>query len=263
MLMEGIKAPVVCEDAMSTNGVGGSCVDCTARNCTFGASSDKTFMNSTADGRSGLAPSRLVISGMYSVGGNQPIRVTGQADSMTVVRNSTFIGDSQGPRFGGENSLVLFENNYSNVDKNGAGGIRISDRQCAYLRGNTLENSIGASGVLILNTGAYVRAENNIIMNNAGGGFVIQPVAVADCNVDLGGGLIDVYANSGLTGPGAIPVSSIGRNTIKGNTGYDLINQITGGTVKAENNFWDHTDPPSILSIDVSGAADVSPVGTP
>jgi len=263
MLFEGITNMVICEDAVSTNGVGGSCVDCTSRNCTFGASEDKTFMNSTADGRRGLAPSRLVISGMYSVGGNQPIRVTGQADSLTVVRNSTFLGNSQGPRFGGENSLVLFENNYSNVDKNGVGGIRLGDRQCAYLRGNTFENSVGAYGVLVFATGAYIRAENNIIRNNAAGGIMIETAAVADCNVDFGGGLVDVYANSGLTGIGVTPASSIGRNTIKSNTGYDLINQMTAGIVKAENNFWDHTDPASILSIDVSGAADVTPVGTP
>ncbi len=74
---------------------------------------------------------------------------------------------------------------------------------------------------------------------------------------------MDVYANSGLTSPGTTPASSIGRNTIKSNTGYDLINLMPAGIVKAENNFWDHTDPASILSIDVSGSADVTPVGTP
>jgi len=266
MLMEGITNMVVCEDAISTNGMGGSCVDCVSRNCTFGASEDKTYMNSAADGWRGLAPGRLVICGMHSTGGAQPIRQgSNNRRSMIIVRNSTFLGDSMGPRFGGNKNLFIFENNYSSIDQSGNADIRVGEQVCGLLRNNTLVNSPAAYGFLVISPGAYIRAENNIITGNAAGGFRIPTVPVAaNCNIDLGGGLVNIYANGMVTGPTAAPVPSIGRNTITGNGGFDLINQMPGTpqpVVKAERNFWDHTDVASVLSSDVSGAADVDPLG--
>jgi len=265
MLIEGVTTMQVCEDAVSANGMGGSCVDCIVRDCSFGPSEDKTLMNSAANGRRGLAPGRLVVSGMYSVGGTQPIRQgSNNRASMIIVRNSTFLGDSMGPRFGGNQNLFIFENNYSSINQGSQANIRVGEQVRGLVRNNTLVNSAGY-GFFFISPGAFIRAENNIIKGNAAGGVRIPSVPnAANCVIDLGGGLVNIYANGMVTGPTAAPVPSIGRNTITGNGGYDLINLLPGApqpVVKAENNFWDHTDVASVLSADVSGAADVDPLG--
>jgi len=266
MLIEGITTMEVCEDAVSANGMGGSCVDCVVRDCTFGPSEDKTLMNSAAAGRRDLAPGRLVVSSMHSTGGAQPIRQgSNNRRSMIIVRNSTFLGDSMGPRFGGNQNLFIFENNYSSINQSGQADIRVGEQVRGLLRNNVLANSPAAYGFLFISPGAFIRAENNIIKGNTAGGIRIPTVpSAANCVIDLGGGLVNVYANGMVTGPTAVPVPSIGRNTIMGNGGYDLINQLPGTpkpVIKAENNFWDHTDVASVLSSDVSGAADVDPLG--
>jgi PKD repeat protein len=265
MLMEGVNNSVVCEDTMTANGVSGSCVACTSRNCTFGASTDKTFMNSTAEGWRGLAPSLLVISGMHSTDGTQPIRVgSDDKSSMTIVRNSTFLGNSAGPRFGGNQSTIIFENNYSSTQKGNDGGLRIGEQVRCIVRHNTLENC-GGYGIWCHGTGAYARIENNIITGNDKDGVE----ALGESSYDLGGGSVEVFwtknpASMYGIGPGGTAAPSCGRNTITGNGLYDLRNGIDGTPqpeVKAENNFWDHSTVSEVLSSDVSGNVDVDPLG--
>jgi PKD repeat protein len=282
MLFEGITTTVVCEDAMSMNGVGGACMYCTQRNNTFGASADKTQMYSNAQGWRGLGPGIAVICGMHSTNGNQAIRQTsseGGTRSMLIVRNSLFEGDAQGPRIGGKmdskppigisGAVNIFENNYCTESKSGSvGGMRIGEGIHAIVRNNTFENC-GAFGVYTYPSGAFVRFEYNIIRNNEAGGLTTGGCDGIDINYDLGGGLVDVWEvdPTGIYGASAaarVAAPSAGQNTFNGNGVADFINEISESpqpAVKAENNFWDHSTVADVLANDVSGAADVDPLG--
>ena len=68
--------------------------------------------------------------------------------------------------------------------------------------------------------------------------------------VDLGGGSVNIGGDS---------TPSMGRNTIRGNTPYDVIKK-TAATVKAENIYWDHAAAVDVLQYDVSGSVDVNPL---
>jgi len=285
-LVEGVTTMIICENAMTINGVGGSCVDCVVRNCTYGASADKTIMIPNHAGWRNLAPSKIVICGMHSTNASAPIRSTSSEDgtqSLLVVRNSTFQGSTQGPRLGGrQGAVAIFENNYGTTTKSGnVGGVRIGEGIHVIVRNNTFENSgrynnYGGYGIYSYGSnsgGAFARIENNIIRNNAGGGFTTGTSSSSECNFDLGGGLVDVwqYVPQWVrdyygVGPGAAAATGAGRNTIKGNGGAysrDVINEMTGSpqpVLKAEYNYWDHITVGDVLNFDVSGAVDVDPV---
>jgi len=247
-LIENVTVNTVCEDALTFNGGGHTCNDCVIRGCSFGPSQDKTIMIN----RGGSA--RMVIDDCYSYNGNQPIRMTGSG--LLVVRNCEFTGGSNnGPRFSGSGNLVIFENNFSHAAKS---GVRLNSDVSAIIRNNRLENCF-QYGVKIYqdNNDTWARMENNVIINNANGVF-IESLG----QVDLGGGLLDVHRNGLHSGPGTEAVPSAGGNILQGNTPYDLTNN-SGHTVKAENNLWDHTTVGEVISNDVSGPADVDPLGSP
>jgi len=283
-LMEGITNMVVCEDTMTFNGVGGACQYCTSRNNTFGSSVDKTQMYLTAEGWRGLGPASAVICGMHSTDASQSIRMTsseGGRKSILIVRNSWFGGSAQGPRFGGKmddsppngisGAFCIFENNYSTTTKGGScGGMRIGEGIHMIVRNNILENS-NSYGVYTYSDGASVRFEHNIFRNNAEGGVITgSNDTAANINYDLGGGLVDVWEIDpagtfyGASAAARVAVPSCGQNTFQGNGVADLINNIAVSpqpVVKAENNFWDHSDVASVLANDVSGSVDVDPLG--
>jgi PKD repeat protein len=283
MLFEGITNMTVCEDTLSANGVGGSCQFCTSRNNTFGPSADKTQMYSTADGRNSNAPGFLVINGMHSTDGCQAIRMTssdGGTKSILIVRNSRFEGNAQGPRFGGKmddkppagkaGAFCIYENNYSTESKNGCGGIRVGEGIHMIIRGNTFENCTG-NGIMLYTTAAYLRIEGNLFKNNAQAAIDTDISDPCDTKIDLGGGLVDVWeidptgAFYGASAAARVAVPSYGQNTFQGNGGgHDVVNRLTGtpqAVLKAENNFWDHSDVSSVLSNDVTGSVDVDPLG--
>jgi parallel beta-helix repeat protein len=181
----------------------------------------------------------------------------GTNKSLLIVRDSMFIGESQGPRFGGEEGIVIFENNYSSVAKRGGAGIRLGEEVKALIRNNTLEGS-NDYGIWLHGTGAQVRVENNIIRNNGVGGVFID----GPTNMDLGGGSVDVYANGMLFGPGTAAAPSAGGNVLTGNTPYDVINASDPAVeVKAELNVWDHDEVGAVEALDVQGPVDVDPLG--
>jgi hypothetical protein len=286
MLFEGLWNPVVCEDTMSMNGVGGACQYCTSRNNTFGASADKTQMYNTAEGWRGLGPGYAVICGMHSTDASQSIRMTsseGGTKSILIVRNGTFEGSAQGPRFGGKmddkppagkaGAFAIFENNYATSTKNGScGGMRIGEGIHMIVRGNTFEGAT-AHGIYCYNSGAFLRIEGNLFKDNGLDAFTTSITDPCDAKYDLGGGLVDVWeidpAGSfyGASAAARAAVPSYGQNTFQNNGGAggrDVVNEFSGTpqvTIKAENNFWDHTDVSSVLSNDVSGSFDVDPLG--
>jgi PKD repeat protein len=259
-LIEGVTVNTVCEDAMTFNGAGNVCIQCISRDNTYGGSTDKTFMIG-----SGGSLGSAVICGMDSTNGNQPIRVTG--GGMYIVRNSTFRGNSQGPRFGGEGNLIIFENNLStnNGQDTMDNGVRISDSAFALIRHNTIENCENY-GIYGFNDGYYIRAEYNTISGCGSASVFCEEKGV----VDLGGGLVDVFEDAGpwlpaATYPTTDPIASEGRNDFS-RTGVDVINstyETTPGdlTMKAENNFWDHSTVGDVTSYDITGVVDVDPLG--
>jgi len=293
MLFEGLWNPVVCEDTMSMNGVGGACQYCTSRNNTFGTSADKTQMYNTAEGWRGLGPGYAVICGMHSTDASQAIRMTsseGGTRSILIVRNSHFEGNAQGPRFGGKmdskppegamGAFSIFENNYATTTKGGScGGMRIGEGIHMIVRKNIFENS-SSFGVYTYSSGAFVRFEQNMFINNESGGVTTSITEGMDINYDLGGGLVDVWeidpAGSfyGASAAARTAVPSCGQNTFQDNgAGLGLINEISDSpqpTVKAENNFWKYTSGgqvltrttvAAVLANDVTGSVDVDPLG--
>jgi len=209
-----------------------------------------------------------VINNITSTGGNQPIRCSG--GGMFVVRNSTFRGHSNGPRYGGENTTVIFENNLSTIygTDNINHGLRLSENTNAWIRYNTMENCINY-GIAVLNGDCQVRAEYNTITGCTDGGVISVDEAV----MDLGGGLVDIFRDAEPWLPAAQypttePTASTGRNTFTGNgaTGIDVINDAyitTPGDIlmTAEDNFWDHTTVSAVQTNDISGNVDVDPLG--
>ena len=255
-LIENVTVNTVCEDAMTFNGSGNKCIDCIARDCTYGASQDKTFMYG-----GGGSLSSAVICGMHSTNGNQPIRMTG--GGRLVVRNSTFLGDgSSGPRFGGESNIVIFENNTSDGTRN---GVRVSDKANVLIRNNTMKNCTDY-GIYGFNDGYYIRAENNTLLNNATANVFCEEQGQAD----FGGGSLDVFRDAedwlpAAQYPTTDVIASIGRNDFS-RSGVDVINsmydQVAGDvTMTAEDNFWDHTTVGDVVLYDVSGDVDVDPLG--
>jgi|GEM_PF-5602166 len=243
-LIENVTVNIICEDAMTMNGGGYKVMDGIIRDCSFQYSEDKTIMVNNGIGA-------MVIRGCYFFNGNQPIRMTG--GGILVVRHCEFEGtNNNGPRFGGNNNFVIFENNISHGTKS---GLRLSDHVSAIVRRNVIQECT-QFGVRIYkdNEDCLVRMENNTILDNNIGVFIERYA-----RADLGGGLVDIHRHGLLSGPGATSVSSVGLNTITGSRSYDLMNN-TSDTVKAENNIWDHRTVTEVMTNDVRGNADVDPL---
>ena len=244
-LIENVTVNVICEDAMTMNGGGFKVIDCIFRDCSYDWSGDKTLMINNGLGA-------MVISSCYFYNGNQPIRMTGRG--LMVVRNCEFAGPSNnGPRFGGNTNLVIFENNYSHGTKS---GLRLSDDVSVIIRNNKIENCT-QYGIRTQSTkDVLARIENNMITDNQNGIFILDN----NVQMDLGGGLLNIHRHGLHSGPGTSPVPSIGCNTIMGNLPYD-INNNSSDTVKAKYNFWDHNTISDVLEYDIRGNADVDPLG--
>ncbi len=260
-LAENITTDIVCEDAITFNGGGYYCTDCIIRDCSFQDSNDKTIMVN-----GGGTTSRMVIKGCYSFNGNQPIRMTGSG--LLVVRHCEFVGErNNGPRFGGNDNLVIFEHNYSHETKS---GIRLTDSVSAIVRNNTMQNCRDYGFRIYYDTAnCWARIENNIIReNNIFGIFLASVGAMAQ--IDLGGGSLDIHRHGWHTGPGTAVVPSRGGNILELNSpadpndpnDYDLYN-LGSRTIMAENNFWDHDTVGGVMLYDVFGSADVNPLGVP
>ncbi len=235
-LIENCNVGVICEDAMSMNGGGYECFDCIMRNCTYGASDDKAVMVNNGG--------RGVFRNLSFTNSTQPIRCTGSTGEY-VIRHCNVGGESNSFRHSGGSpgQLVYVEENTVNAKR----GIRVYGSAHAIIRHNTFTGG-NYHGVYVFDS-AKVRLEHNNIQNFTQGGVMIQNTA----QVDLGGGSVSIDGSS---------TAGIGGNTIQGNSPYDLINQ-TGSTVKAKFNYWDHTTVENVLLLDVSGSADVDPLGTP
>jgi ligand-binding sensor domain-containing protein len=256
-LLENITVNIVCKDANTFNGDGNHCIDCVARGCTYGSSDDITVMVSH-----GGSQFSAVINNMYSMNGFQPIRMAG--GGFLVVRNSNFLGEgSQGPRFGGESNIIIFENNYS-TSRN---GIRVSDKANVLIRNNTMD-ACQDYGIYAFSNGYIIRAEGNSITSCGMGSVLAENKGY----VDLGGGTLDVFRDAEPWLPAAEypttePIASPGRNTFH-RTGVDVTNntyEVVPGdlTMSAENNFWDNSSVGGVLAEDVSGDVDVDPLGVP
>ena len=253
-LIENVTVNTICEDAMSFNGSGNACIECIARDCTYLHSTDKTFMY----GGGGTLAS-AIITGMDSYDGNQAIRMTG--GGRLVVRNSEFSGyNQQGPRFGGEKNLVIFESNYCHDMKN---GVRFTDKVNAICRNNIFENNTDQyAGIYCFGDDYMVRAYQNTITGN--------PIGVLledDGMVDLGGGSLDVHRWSepwlpANDYPGTDVAQSWGQNTITGSSSFEVDNNNDLSlTVMAENNFWDYTTVSQVEANEIDGLVDVDPLG--
>ncbi len=252
-LLESITINTICEDANTFNGGGNYCVECIARNCTYGSSTDKTFMYG-----GGGSMASAIITGMHSTNGNQPIRMTG--GGRMVCRNSTFQGSSsQGPRFGGEKNIVIFESNLSSGVKN---GVRMTDKVNAIVRHNTMQNCEEYAGIYCFGDDYMVRAYGNTISGCPSG---IQ--AENKGQVDAGGGSLDVHRWSedwlpAADYPGTAVESSFGQNTFTGSTSFEIDNNTTlDSTIMAENCFWDYTTVSQVESNEIDGLVDVDPLG--
>jgi len=245
-LIENISVNIICEDAMTINGGGNKSIDCIIRNCSYDFSEDKTIMVNNGD-----SLTRNVISDCYFNNGYQPVRMTG--GGLIVVRNCEFTGSlNNGPRFGGNNNLVIFENNYSHETKS---GIRLSDHVSALIRNNIIEDCTQYAIRTQNTTDIFARIENNRILNNAKGVFLIDN----NVKMDLGGGFLDIHRSKLVSGPGTWPVPGMGGNTLMGNVPYDLMN-VSTDTVMAKNNIWDHSTIADVLNMDIMGAANVDPL---
>ena len=236
-LVENLRFPKVCEDAVTNNGRGLEAFRTVIRNCYFQDSEDKAIMIN--DGGS------VTVEACEFVNCQQPVRAGGKSGRHTV-RGCRFRGRSTGPRFNGgaDGMIVDFEDN---VVEEASYGILIYGSVYAILRNNRFRPRAGNGYGVYVYENARVRLEGNDIQGATRGGVLIQGAAQAD----LGGGKIVICGDS---------EPSAGWNILKGNLPADLVNE-TETTVMAKHNFWDHQTAAEVLSLDVRGPAEVEPLG--
>jgi len=234
-LIENLRFPIVCEDAVTNNGRGFEAYRTVIRGCYFENSEDKAVMINNGGS--------VTVEDCEFVDCQQPVRAGGSS-GYYVVRGCTFSGSSTGPRFSGgrDTMTVIFENNTLHDSQY---GIRVYGKVQAVIRGNVLRP--GSYGVYAYEN-ARVRLERNEFQDARSAGVFLKD----DVQADLGGGCVNINGDS---------TASPGLNILKGNRSKDLANQ-TADTVKAENNVWDHATVAEVLAEDVSGPVDVEPLGT-
>lgn len=236
-IIENLRFPKVCEDAVTNNGRGFEAFSTIIRNSYFEDSEDKAIMIN--DGGS------VTIENCEFVNCTQPVRAGGKSGRY-VVRRCVFRGRSTGPRFsGGADGIVVdFEDN---VVEDASYGIRVYGSVLAILRNNRFRPRPGSGYGVYVYENARARLEGNDIQGASRGGVLVQDAA----QVDLGGGKIVICGNS---------EPSVGGNVLTGNLPADLVNE-TGTVIKAKYNFWDHQTPAEVLSLDVRGPAEAEPLG--
>jgi hypothetical protein len=234
-LIENIRFPKVCEDAVTNNGRGLEAFRTVIRGSYFADSEDKAVMIN--EGGS------VTVENCEFVNTAQPVRAGGRS-GRHVVRNNKFRGTSTGPRFNGgaDGMVVVFENN---VVEDATYALRIYGRVNAIVRNNRFRpRASGGYGVYIYEN-AVVKLSGNEVRGASHGGVLVQ----GNARVDLGGGRLVVCGD---------PEPSAGGNTLKGNEPADLINE-TASRIAAKFNSWDHEAPSDVLSLDIRGAAEVEP----
>jgi hypothetical protein len=235
-VIEHVRFPKVCEDAITNNGRGFEAFRTVIRNCYFQGAEDKAVMIN----RGGS----VTVENCEFVDCMQPVRAGGSSGRY-VVRKCVFRGRSTGPRFnaGAEGLVLDFEDN---VVEDATYGLRLYGSVQAMVRNNRFRPGNGGIGIYVYEN-ARARISGNEIHRAQKGGVVVQGNAL----VDLGGGRVVIAGNSE---PG------IGGNTLRGNEPADLINE-SQSAIQAKHNFWDHPTLADVVSADVRGAVTVEPLG--
>ncbi len=236
-VIENIRFPKVCEDAVTNNGRGFEAFRTILRNCYFQDAEDKAVMINNGGS--------VTVENCEFVNCMQPVRAGGKSGRYAV-RNCRFRGRSTGPRFSGgaEGMVVHFEDN---VVEEAAHGIRVYGSVQALIRKNRFRPRSGSGYGVYVYENARTRLEANDIQGAARGGVLVQGSA----QVDLGGGRVVIGGNS---------EPSLGSNVLRKNAPADLINE-TGTAIKAQHNTWDHKTVAEVLSLDVRGLSEVEPLG--
>jgi parallel beta-helix repeat protein len=233
-VVENIKFPYICEDAVTNSGRGYESFQTVIRNCYFESSEDKAVMINNGGS--------VLVEDCEFVNCAQPVRAGGKRGTHTV-RNCVFNGTSTGPRFSGgaEGMLILFENNRVNDSKY---GLRVYGSVQAIIRENYFENN-SRNGIYIYDK-ARVSLEKNNFLSSGNIGILLEDSVLAD----LGGGEVSIDGKS---------ITSGGENVLNGSRSKDLVNN-TVFEVKAENNIWDHTTVTEVVANDIWGEIDVDPL---
>lgn len=229
-LVENLKFPYICEDAVTNNGRGFEAFKTIIRGCYFAEAEDKAVMINNGGS--------AVIESCEFVNCAQPVRAGGKCGEY-VIKDCTFRGVSTGPRFSGgaEGMRIFFQ---KNTVEDAKYGIRVYGEVEALIQNNTIRS---VQYGLYAYQKAKIRMENNIIQGSTGIGILLEDSVQAD----LGGGLVPLCGDT---------VSSAGMNVIKENKIKDLVNK-TPFTVKAVNNSWDHQTRTDVLTEDVQGSVTI------
>jgi hypothetical protein len=232
-VVENLKFPYICEDAVTNNGRGYEAFGTVIRNCYFEGSEDKAVMINNGGS--------VVVEECEFVNCAQPVRAGGRKGEYSV-RNCLFRGSSTGPRFsGGADGMVLFfENNQVNDAKY---GLRVYGFVQAVVRENIFEDT--QYGIYVYDK-VRISIEKNGILESGHIGVLLEDSVLAD----LGGGNVSIDEES---------ISSTGENILKGSGTKELVNKSVY-EVKAENNSWDHSTVPKVIANDIWGAVDVDPL---
>lgn len=232
-VVENLKFPYICEDAVTNNGRGYEAFGTVIRNCYFEGSEDKAVMINNGGS--------VVVEECEFVNCAQPVRAGGRKGEYSV-RNCLFRGSSTGPRFsGGADGMVLFfENNQVNDAKY---GLRVYGFVQAVVRENIFEDT--QYGIYVYDK-VRISIEKNGILESGHIGVLLEDSVLAD----LGGGNVSIDEES---------ISSTGENILKESGTKELVNKSVY-EVKAENNSWDHSTVSEVIANDIWGAVDVDPL---
>jgi len=233
-VVENIKFPYICEDAVTNSGRGYEASQTVIRNCYFESSEDKAVMINNGGS--------VLVEECEFFNCAQPVRAGGKRGTHTV-RNCVFNGTSTGPRFSGgaEGMLILFENNRVNDAKY---GLRVYGSVEMIVSENYFENN--SQNSIYAYDKAKVSLEKNNFLSSGNIGILLEDSVLAD----LGGGDVSIDGKSIISG---------GQNVLKGSQSKDLVNN-TVFKVKAENNSWDHSTVSEVIANDIWGDVDVDPL---
>jgi hypothetical protein len=232
-VVENIKFPYICEDAVTNSGRGYEAFGTIIRNCYFEGSEDKAVMINKGGS--------VLVENCEFVNCVQPVRAGGNKGAYSI-KNCIFGGTSTGPRFSGgvDGMTILFENNQVNDAKY---GLRVYGFVQAVVRDNIFEDT--QYGIYAYDKVKISIGKNNIL-DSGNIGILLEDSVLAD----LGGGTISIDGDS---------ISSGGLNLLKGSRTRELVNN-TEFEVKAENNIWDHSTVPEVVANDIWGVVDVDPL---
>jgi parallel beta-helix repeat protein len=232
-VVEYVKFPYICEDAVTNSGRGYEAFGTIIRNCYFEGSEDKAVMINNGGS--------VILEDCEFVNCAQPVRAGGKKGEY-VVRNCVFAGTSTGPRFSGgaEGMELAFENNQVSGAKY---GLRVYGFVQTIVKDNIFEDT--QYGIYSYDN-AKISIENNNIINSGNIGVLLEDSTL----VDLGGGIIILAGDS---------LSSRGLNLLRGSVTRELVNN-TDFEVKAENNSWDHSTVTEVIANDIWGDVDVDPL---